>query len=240
MELAWCGKLPSVGDFVWSARRTALRSMLDEWLHTGMHQLRVSLADDWLSIFERSPVWNFVLPSALDGCEWIAGCITPSCDRIGRRFPFVVAHGFTEKLSSRVGAAQISSTPKLLALTGTAMFQGISRGWSREMLLSSLEEASARWQDSLEFDAQRIALPQGRPDTSGLLAETDLPGCADRTQPIDRDSAWPWADMPQSLSHAVGTSFWWTHSAGKAPLRAFTYNERLDGSLMMWLYGQRP
>jgi len=45
--------------------------------------------------------------------------------------------------------------------------------------------------------------------------------------------------MGNALQAQCCSSYWWTHPAGGAKLKAICYESGLDGSLMTWLFGRR-
>jgi len=229
IELAWGGKLPSMGDFVWSSGRTSLRVQLDNWLMTGMQQLRSTLSDSWESSFDQAPMWNFIVPANVLGPGCVAGCISPSCDRIGRRFPFATTYGLSARHLSKV----MDAVPGLLSQTGFLLFHGIRRQWPRETLATLLDRALANWNASV--------LPAARNDSVilNVLAKENNSTHGDAAAPavFDRFSSLPWSNVEDSLIVGSTTSFWWTNGAGGAALKAFTYGTHLDGALMTWLFG---
>jgi type VI secretion system protein ImpM len=228
IELAWGGKLPSMGDFIWSNGRTPLRLQLDNWLMTGMQQIRSTLSDSWESSFDQAPMWNFIVPANVLGPECVAGCISPSCDRIGRRFPFAITYGLSARHLSKV----MDTVPGLLSQTGFLLFHSIRRQWPRETLVTLLDQALLNWKASV--------LPAERKDSvifNVLAKEDDSTHSDTATIAFDRFSSLPWSNVEDSLIVGSTTSFWWTNGAGGAALKAFTYGTRLDGALMTWLFG---
>ena len=240
VELCWCGKLPAVGDFVWSTERTPSRMALDEWLQSGVHHLRASQGDEWQAHFDHAPVWNFLVPARVLGDGWAAGCISPSCDRVGRRFPLSVAYSFSQLTARATDCMKSETVPELLAITGNVMYQAIRRAWTREALASALENALRQWQDSmLEMPARQDRPPSAPSVILEVLTSTAPDHQYGTTQPVSRTKSFPWPDVARTLTQQSGPGFWWTNGAGGAPLKAFTYDNRLDGPLMSWLFGRR-
>jgi len=236
-ELAWGGKLPAMGDFVWSAERTQLRAGLDHWLESGLQQFRLCVGDPWRTAFDQAPMWNFVVPSRALAASWVAGCISPSCDRVGRRFPLVVAYRFPEAKEGAALALVMGALPELLSSTGAILFQGISRSWMRDALASALDSNFVHWPGNMGSPATEA---ESTSDIMDVLLGTS--GHADghiTTQPLRRNHSFPWSDMARSFDPHSATSFWWTNGAGGAPLKAFTYDGPLGGLPMAWLFGNR-
>ena len=86
----WFGKLPGMGDFAHRRLPEPFRERWDQWLQTGLMQLRQQHAD-WTARYLQSPLWFFVLaPQVVGPRPWL-GVLMPSVDGVGRYFPFTVA-----------------------------------------------------------------------------------------------------------------------------------------------------
>ena len=83
------GKLPTHGDFVARGVDPDVRAGLDAWLTGEMEQARAVWKDDFDMRYELAPVWHFVDGDAARG--WSGGILCASADRVGRKFPLVVA-----------------------------------------------------------------------------------------------------------------------------------------------------
>lgn len=238
IRLRWGGKLPSVGDFVWSGTEAAGRVRLDDWLIAGMRQFRLTHGDSWNRSFDQAPLWNFAIDAGQTGGECLAGCLSPSCDRIGRRFPFVVAYGLSSSAPAWYWTQAVQALPRLLSRTGALLFDSIRRQWPRETLVGLLEQSLAEWQDALPV---QLGAAQGgvRGDSVIMDVLFGAPGGDDEipTAANDRASSFPWGNMSEQLRCGSGTSFWWTNGAGQAELKAFAYDAPLDGNLVAWLFG---
>ena len=139
-SVACGGKLPSMGDFVWSTPDPELRGPLDAWLQTGMHQFRLAYVDQWQAMFDNAPLWNFIVPAGGLSKDCIIGCLSPSCDRVGRRFPFVVAFPLPSRMAPWQMTSVVNSTPVLLSPPCTGLL--ISRQAIQTFSLCSWMEAS--------------------------------------------------------------------------------------------------
>jgi len=249
IELAWGGKLPSIGDFVWSDVGTPLRAGLDNWLLAGVQQLRLTLGDSWEASFNSGLMWNFIVPAGALGAGCVAGCISPSCDRVGRRFPFAVTYGFSPRAPAWYLSKTVDAMPGLLSRTGVLLFNGIRRQWPRETLVTLVNEALLKWQASLVLMEPKAGLNAlnhdsvildvlmgGESNDGGSVDDDD--DAVSTLPPNNRLAALPWNNAASSLSSGSSTSFWWTNDAGGAALKAFTYGGHLDGTLMTWLFGR--
>ncbi|HET8707468.1 MAG TPA: type VI secretion system-associated protein TagF, partial [Pseudomonadales bacterium] len=64
----------------------------DHWLQDSVAASRAQLGDKWLDIYLNSPIWRFVLMPGVCGPKAWTGVIMPSVDKVGRYFPFTIAH----------------------------------------------------------------------------------------------------------------------------------------------------
>lgn len=90
-RIGFFGKVPSHGDFVASGVSPAFREALDLWLQAGLEMSRETLGPQWKDQFETMPIWRFVVPHGIWGPATHVGVLLPNADRVGRRFPLVVA-----------------------------------------------------------------------------------------------------------------------------------------------------
>lgn len=84
------GKLPATGDFVSRGFQRDALDALDQWLAGGLISLQNGSVD-WLQGYLVAPVWQFVVPAGRLCAPALAGALMPSCDRVGRYFPLLVA-----------------------------------------------------------------------------------------------------------------------------------------------------
>jgi type VI secretion system ImpM family protein len=85
------GKAPAHGDFVCRGLAEAERAAWDAWCSAEIATARARLGEGFEQAHVRAPPWSFVLPPVSADMAWMAGCVTPSCDRVGR--PFLLALG---------------------------------------------------------------------------------------------------------------------------------------------------
>lgn len=85
------GKVPTLGDFVDRRLPNNVRETLDTWLQGSIAHSQEILGETWLNTYLTSPVWHFALgPGICDQNSW-TGILMPSCDKVGRYFPLVIA-----------------------------------------------------------------------------------------------------------------------------------------------------
>lgn len=84
------GKLPLHGDFIRQTQGVRELDELDAWLQEGIYRSQQSIGDAWNSVFDALPAARFVFRSPTTGAL-LVGISTASQDRIGRRYPFMIA-----------------------------------------------------------------------------------------------------------------------------------------------------
>lgn len=241
MDVVWGGKLPSHGDFLWSASRSVVRIRFEEWMQLGMLQGRSQYGDAWRECLMAAPVWNFLVPARMlpEACM-VAGCLAPSCDRVGRFYPFMVGYVFSQEQLQR-NRPLLMELPVLLNQSGHQLHIAIRRGWPRTTLDAIWRNVLVQWRNAWPADVR----PQTRHsagsdilDVLGEQASMELSDADLATRPEVRESAYPWPDVVHSVQRPDCPSFWWTHPAGGAPLKALAYEGSLDAQLMTWLFGR--
>ena len=243
VEVIWGGKLPSHGDFLWSNPRSAVRARFEDWLQAGMMQGRSQYGDAWRDLMAGAAVWNFVVPFNSANLPYVvAGSLAPSVDRVGRQYPFMVGYVFPRETLTNCSAL-VMELPMLLHLSGQQLHIAIRSAWQRSVLDRIWGNVIEQWWKSWTPDNQPLSgfggigfdiLDALNTPTYLLSSEFDV-----STRPATRESIYPWSDISSSLRMATCPSFWWTHSAGGASLRALAYESQLDGKLMTSLFGCR-
>lgn len=87
------GKLPAHGDFVARGVGADVRDVLDEWLTAEMEQARLTWGEAFDQRYDIAPVWHFV---DHDDNGWSGGILCASADRVGRKFPLMLAAPATD------------------------------------------------------------------------------------------------------------------------------------------------
>lgn len=242
VEVIWGGKLPSHGDFLWSNPRSAVRARFEDWLQAGMMQGRSQYGDAWRDLMAGAAVWNFLVPfNSMNLPFVVAGSIAPSVDRVGRQYPFMVGYVFPRETLLRCSEL-VMELPMLLHLSGHQLHTAIRRAWPRAALDGIWGNVMAQWRNGWTPDVQPLAMPVSTgSDILDVLGSSNASGPSEAdmsTRPATRESAYPWPDIMLSLQSSNSPSFWWTHPAGGAPLKALAYESQLDGPLMTWLFGR--
>lgn len=86
------GKIPAKGDFITRDLPRSFVDPWDRWLQNAIAHSQQQLGADWLDAYLTSPVWRFALSPGVCGNDVWAGVLIPSIDRVGRYFPFTLAH----------------------------------------------------------------------------------------------------------------------------------------------------
>ncbi|MEP6875296.1 MAG: type VI secretion system-associated protein TagF [Burkholderiales bacterium] len=135
----WHGKLPTLGDFASRRLSPSFIEVWDRWLSEEIDALKRADPQGWLQAYLDSPVWRFVLmPGALPGeagrHAW-AGVLMPSVDRVGRYFPFTIAHPFAPQPQ---GAQPGGHLLEWLHQLDDAAAEALHDDWSVERLEAEL------------------------------------------------------------------------------------------------------
>jgi len=206
MEVGLYGKLPTHGDFL--RRRVAddFVDVWDPWLQRCIAESRTTLGEQWLDTYLTSPVWRFVLGPHVCGAAAVAGIVTPSVDRVGRYFPFVL-----------VWAAPVEFNSLEIAIRSRAGFERAERLLVATLALESFEFA--------DFDRQVIELgehlevthPEGAPRLTQAWVQASLAsGIRPRCIPLKDGSAFEaptiqW--MGWQMEQAGARAIWWTEGS---------------------------
>jgi type VI secretion system protein ImpM len=92
------GKVPDVGDFVSRRLPQGFVQPWDQWLQRAISCSREQLGQAWLDVYLTSPIWRFALTAGIAGPDAWAGVLMPSVDRVGRYFPFTIAHRLSQSV----------------------------------------------------------------------------------------------------------------------------------------------
>ena len=128
---AWLfGKIPAHGDFISRGLDHATHTLLDDWLSVEVARARDRFAD-FDARYVQAPPWYFI---DRDGAgAWSGGALCLSVDKVGRRFPILVAAPSHSGDSAREVA--------LAALE--LVFTTFSEGWDADQLALALSSIVA-------------------------------------------------------------------------------------------------
>jgi type VI secretion system protein ImpM len=116
------GKLPIHGDFIRHNVGPEV-DKLDEWLQGGIVSSRNAMGGAWDASFDGTPPQRFLYQ--VGGGRVVAGVITSSIDKPGRRYPFLV---FTI-LDPKTMGGEISALPAVLSSFFARAAQEAASGW---------------------------------------------------------------------------------------------------------------
>jgi type VI secretion system protein ImpM len=83
------GKLPAHGDFVSRGLAAHERDAWDAWASTSLETARRDFGDAFEARHDAAAPWRFAFGPGPLADGWVAGALTPSIDRSGRRFVIV-------------------------------------------------------------------------------------------------------------------------------------------------------
>jgi len=159
---AWLfGKIPAHGDFVSRGLAPEMHEALDLWLSAELARARARFAD-FDTRYQTAAPWFFV------DCDpagaWSGGALCPSVDKVGRRFPILVA----------APAADAGRAEAVALAALELVFAALGEGWNASRLSDALgeiaapaAEASASPQSVWAIEAEdgtRIEMPGRFPD----------------------------------------------------------------------------
>ena len=123
---AWLfGKIPAHGDFISRGLDHPTHELLDDWLSVEVARARAKFADFDVR-YVQAPPWYFVDVDSAGA--WSGGALCLSVDKVGRRFPILVA-----------GPASGADTAREVALAALELvFTTFSEGWDADQLALAL------------------------------------------------------------------------------------------------------
>jgi type VI secretion system protein ImpM len=231
----WYGKLPCTGDFVGRGLSHDIQARVEEWIGSGLIQLRHRLPD-WQVLFSESPIWSFVLPRDVLAAEPLLGCIAPSADRVGRRFPLVA----------------LRSLSSLLSIDPDMPPHGRWHSATAELMVDGLEDAMSVDAFDAEFTRLGALRNHVAPARSMALSEQTARGeiyavLGDATDPLREPLAAPalaetslqfsWPELLTLFDPAGSRSFWWTLGGGSVS-RRLAHDGILTSHLFITLFTQ--
>jgi type VI secretion system protein ImpM len=195
--LAWFGKLPSAGDFISRRMPYALQQYWDRWCAGGMESLKERNPVSGWALWGAMPKWAFLLP-AQSGVPFAQlGVISPSCDRVGRNFPFLVS-----TVLNAENAGRLIPRAALIALA-----------WSAAITEAQMSRSHIEVLDKKLLDLLALGLAQDAPVADGDV--TLPPGVNPQTL--------PWPDLGASFDMQGSESYWWSVPPASTGFRARTH-----------------
>lgn len=167
-RVGYFGKLPGCGDFIKSPHASALLAALDEWLADVMHDLPSDLR--WKTHFDALAPTDFAFVGLARTCA-IGGHLVASRDQSGRRYPFLLAHGFAvEPGGGFLAESPLACAPLWQTLAAVAHDCVAAANPARTLGDARLAQVQPQAGSRAALDAML--------DTCSIGALADLLGCA--------------------------------------------------------------
>lgn len=196
-QFAWYGKLPSAGDFISRRMPYVLQQFWDRWCASGMEVLKERNPVSGWALWGNAPKWAFILPTQPGIAMGQLGVLAPSCDRVGRNFPFLVT---TPIITTNV--AEIVPRAATIALAWCEVIR------EAQSTRGSLDVIDGLLANALANELARETPPQD--------AEVTLP---QGTSP----TTLPWPGLGESFDLRSTESFWWSVPPASTGFRARTH-----------------
>ena len=103
----WYGKLMALGDFASRRLPPAWVQACDRWLSECLVRSQADLGETWLASYLNAPLWRFAWAPGVIDAQWWFGVLMPSCDKVGRYFPLVIAQAGGAMPQDAVALAQL-------------------------------------------------------------------------------------------------------------------------------------
>jgi type VI secretion system protein ImpM len=203
-SLAWYGKLPSAGDFVSRHMPYGLQQFWDAWLASGMESLKERNPVSGWAVWGNMPKWGFLLPCQPGVPIGQLGVLAPSCDRVGRVFPFLATTAIVADNAERV-----------LPRAGP-----ISLAWCEVIAEAQLARSQVEQVDAKLTHALLSILAAEVPAADGDM--TLPPGVS--------PTSLPWPGLAESFDLSGSESYWWSVPPATTGFRAKTHIGSLNAS----------
>lgn len=184
--LAWFGKLPSAGDFVSRRMAYGVQQFWDRWCADGMDALKAGSNLSGVAVWGSTPKWAFVLPAQTGVHMGQLGVFSPSCDRVGRVFPFIVSVPLTD--------GQHGALLERAGVLGPAWAQVIAQAQEGRLGIDAVDASL-----QLVLAETLAADPPPRDDDD----ESTLPRGIN-------PSTMPWPDLRYIFDLQGSQSYWWS------------------------------
>jgi len=143
-EGAWLfGKIPAHGDFIARGLAPQMQEALDLWLSAELARARATFAD-FDTRYQTAGPWYFVDRDPTGA--WSGGALCPSVDKVGRRFPILVAAPAEgPEHADAVGRAAVE-----------LIFVALGGGWDATQLCEALAAARVEADPATQPPAQSL------------------------------------------------------------------------------------
>lgn len=203
-SFAWYGKLPSAGDFISRRMPYGVQQFWDIWLAAGMESLKELHPVNGWAVWGTMPKWAFLLPCQPGLPIGQLGVLAPSCDRVGRVFPFLATTTIVADNAANV-----------LPRAGA-----ISLAWSGVIADAQSSRSQVEVVDTRLAEALATTLAEVAPEPDG---DVTLP------QGVNPTSL-PWPGLAETFDLGGSESFWWSVPPASTGFRARTHYGPLNAT----------
>ncbi|MCZ2134480.1 MAG: type VI secretion system-associated protein TagF [Burkholderiales bacterium] len=203
------GKLPGAGDFVSRRMPYPLQQYWDRWCASGMELLKERNPVSGWALWGSTPKWAFLLPAQPGVPISQLGVLAPSCDRVGRNYPFIVTAAITD-----INAAH--ALPRAAAIV---------LAWAQVIADAQTARAPVDGVDGALGAALATELAK---EVLSADAEITLP-------PGVSPSTLPWPGLAESFDRHGAESYWWSVPPATTGFRARTHSGTLSATLFATL-----
>ena len=201
---AWYGKLPGAGDFISRRMPYGLQQFWDGWLAVGMESLKERRPVSGWAVWGSMPKWAFLLPSQPGVPIAQLGVLAPSCDRVGRVFPFVATTAIVADNAAHV-------LPRAAA---------ISLAWS--VVIADAQAARSM--------VETVDAKLGEALIATLAGEAPVPDSEVTLPQGVSPASLPWPDLAAQFDIGGSESYWWSVPPASTGFRAITHRGVLNAS----------
>ena len=226
LEVGWYGKLPSAGDFMHRRMSREVMAWWDRWLQAGLVATSHGLADTSRRAFEAAPAWNFAVPAGAGGGVVQLGCILPSQDRVGRRYPVCASACMPPETCQ---PALLADAAMFFRQSALGLWSGVRHRHAPEVI----DRAIAQTADWLMVpSAATSSLPAPASAGGDIMAILNH-----GFEPLaQRSDALPWPDLPECFNPYSHTSYWWTSQVDGAPMQRYVHGGAPNSALFATLF----
>ena len=132
------GKIPALGDFLRMDLSAGFVQPWDEWLQTGIIDVKESLGERWTETYMSAPIWRFTLPQGVAGPQAMSGILMASVDRVGRQYPLTLAAPHGTQNTAQIHFANTTTFERLEDIA----LRALDDDFQRDMLAPALETVS--------------------------------------------------------------------------------------------------
>jgi type VI secretion system protein ImpM len=207
---SWYGKIPGAGDFVSRRMPYALQQFWDRWCAAGMDALKLGNTVSGWEFWRGAPKWAFLLPAQPAVPFGQFGVLAPSCDRVGRNFPFLVTLSLER-----------DKVPLLLPRAAT-----LGLAWSDAISQAQLGRRSV---DVLDAGLESALVDMMTTESATDESEQTLPRGMN-------PSNLPWPNLAATFDVNADESYWWSVPPVSTGFRARTHIGALNSMCFLELW----